>query len=461
VTSLRSRMTLSYASLVALVLIVLAVIATRFAFAFLAEPTLNLVDRSVETAKLIVRTHPNDDSDAVYDLVRRSVAQPGVVFVRREGEPRESGPRRTTRESPASGFELGIGSMLGLYPHHVPLGDGSSVFIAPDLHAIDSAVRQYLTSLGVAILIAIALAWLVGRWIAAQAIAPLIAVTGELRRFAAGDFTQRPVSTKDHAELGELIAAYNGATAQVASAFAERVRVEEQMRRFVADAGHELRTPLTVISGFVDVLEKGGADDPSIRERSFRTLRVETRRMRRLVERLMALARLEQPEPAKPDAAGIAAIVRGAVAEVNAARRSSAEVDVDALAERIDVLADRGELHEAVGNLVDNAVKYGAGSRVTVEVRGAEDEVLVRVRDGGPGIPERDRPHVFERFFRGDGVTGIEGSGLGLAIVDRAVARCGGTVRLESGEPGRTSFVLVLPAMRSERAAAPEELRIG
>jgi two-component system OmpR family sensor kinase len=460
VTSLRSRMTLSYASLVAVVLIVLAVIATRFAFSFLAEPTLNLVDRSVETAKLIVRTHPNAPSDDVYELVQRSVAQPGIVFVRREGDPRDNAPRRPVRESPASGVELSIGTMLGLYPHHVALNDGSSVFIAPDLHAIDSAVRQYLASLAVAIVVAIALAWLVGRWIAAQAIAPLIAVTGELRRFAAGDFTQRPVSTRDHAELGELIAAYNGATAQVASAFAERVRVEEQMRRFVADAGHELRTPLTVISGFVDVLEKGGADDPGIRERSFRTLREETRRMRRLVERLMALARLEQPEPAKPDAVGIAEIVRGAVAEVNAARRSAVEVDVDPLAERIDVLADRGELHEAVGNLVDNAVKYGAGSRVTVDVRGDEDDVLVRVRDGGPGIPETDRAHVFERFFRGDAVAGIEGSGLGLAIADRAVTRCGGSVHLESGEPGRTSFVLVLPAMRSEKPAETE-LRIG
>src|SRR6202035_5489523 len=225
------------------------------------------------------------------------------------------------------------------------------VFIAPDLHQLEPVVRVYLESLAISVLLAIALAWLVARWITDLAIAPLITVTGALRRFASGDFTPRPVASNDRSELGELIAAYNGATAQVAAAFAERVRIEEQMRRFVADAGHELRTPLTVVSAFVDVLERGGADDPSIRERAFRTLRIETRRMRRLVERLMALARLERPDASSAEPVDVAAIADGAVAEVLAARRGNISLNVGS--DDTDVLGDRGELHDAIGKLVD------------------------------------------------------------------------------------------------------------
>lgn len=222
------------------------------------------------------------------------------------------------------------------------------------------------------------------------------------------------------------------------------------MRRFVADAGHELRTPLTVVSAFVDVLERGGADDADIRARAFRTLRTETRRMRRLVERLMALARLERPEAAGTEAVDVAEIAEGAVAEVQAARRG--DVALTVATDDTQVRADRGELHEAIGNLVDNAVKYGAGSAVRVDIRREGGDVVVRVSDGGPGIPENERTHVFERFFRGEQTTGIEGSGLGLAIVERAAARCGGTVRLENSTAG-TTFALVLPLLR----AVPEE----
>src|ERR1700682_5458342 len=95
------------------------------------------------------------------------------------------------------------------------------------------------------------------------------------------------------------------------------------MRRFVADAGHELRTPLTVVSGFLDVLERGGITDAAIRPRAFRTLRTETLRMRRLVERLMALARLERPDATEPETVDLISIAQEAIAEVSAARRGT------------------------------------------------------------------------------------------------------------------------------------------
>jgi two-component system, OmpR family, sensor kinase len=453
VTSLRSRLTLSYAAVVAVVLIAVALVLTRFAFAFLAEPAFDAVAQAVTTGNAIVAAHPNDSPATIAKLVR-AAAPRGVVVM----APPENTPAPPPNDNARGMRQISLESLLGLRPRRVALPQGVPILIAPDLHALAPTVRIYLESLGLSILVAIVIAWLVARWITAQAIGPLIAVTAELRRFAAGDFTPRSVATSDRSELGALIAAYNGATAQVAAAFAQRTRVDEQMRRFVADAGHELRTPLTVVSGFLDVLEKGGVDDPGIRERAFRTLRVETHRMRRLVERLMVLARLDRAEAPVPEIVDVAEIADGAVAEIEAARRG--EIALSVLSRKTQVLGDRGDLHEAIGNLVDNALKYGAGSPVTVEVRRDADDVVVRVRDLGPGIPENERPHVFERFFRGGRTASVEGSGLGLAIAERAAARCAGTVRLESTGPHGTTFALVLPA-HGARAAEPEPVRFA
>jgi signal transduction histidine kinase len=468
--TLRSRLTLSAAAAVGLVLVILAVVVTRLAFALVTQPTLSAVAQGVAAAEAVVAAHPGDASPAAVARAIDAARRPGVVaFAGHTDDRRGPPPGAGTGPEPGRGgpgrpnlgpatMQVSLTSLLGLRPHHVLLAGGKAeILIAPDLQLLEPAVRLYLESLALAVVAALAAAWLFGRWIAAQAIAPLITVTGELRRFAHGDFTPRHVSGADRSELGALIEAYNGATAQVAAAFAERVRVEEQMRRFVADAGHELRTPLTVVSAFIDVLERGGIDDADIRARAFPTLRTETRRMRRLVERLMALARLERPEAGSTEAVDVGEIADGAVAEVLAARRG--DVSLDVATDETRVLADRGELHEAIGNLVDNAVKYGAGSPVRVEVRHESGNVVVRVSDGGPGIPEQEREHVFERFFRGEQTTGIEGSGLGLAIAERAAARCGGTIRLENATSG-TTFALVLPlsnAVSGERA----ELRLA
>ena len=455
-TSLRSRLTFSYAALVAVVLIVVAVILTRFAFSYLAQPVLEAVTQRVAEANAIVAAHPDMDSRDLGMLIKRTVSGNGVIVLMPPpdmpaGPPSRDNPRDTMRA-------FSVPSLLGVRERAVPLPDGSRILIAPDMRRLVPAIRLYLASLAISVVVALVIAWLAARWITAQAIAPLITVTGELRRFAGGDFTPRPVTTNDRSELGELIAAFNGAAAQVAAAFAERVRVEEQMRRFVADAGHELRTPLTVVSGFLDVLERGGITDAVIRPRAFRTLRTETLRMRRLVERLMALARLERPDAAEPETVDLIAIAQDAIAEVSAARRGAVALRCaggDAL-----VRGDPGEFYEAVANLVDNALKYGAGSPVSVDLTRLGEHVLVRVNDRGPGIPTAERARVFERFFRGETTAGIDGSGLGLAIVERAAARCGGMVWLECDEATGTTFVLRFRA-KSGGAQRAALLRLG
>jgi two-component system, OmpR family, sensor kinase len=441
--SLRARLTLAYASLVAAALIVVAVLGTRLEFEALAHPTLDAVETSVRIAETIVAAHPDAPPGVLEGEIAAEARRDGVIV--RVPPPNRGLGTGALPEPPRNVENLSVTSLLGLRPHTVRVGP-DTVIIAPDLQRLRPALNTCGTTLAVSVVVAIAIAWAFARWLTGLAIKPLLTVTSELRRFAGGDFTPREVRTADREELGALIAAYNGATAKVAEAFEERRDVEQHMRRFVADAGHELRTPLTTIDGYLQILRKAQPDDLALRERALATLQAQTARMRALVERLMLLARLERPAPSQAGEIDVARVAAEAIADVTAARGGRVVLDASPLP---PVVADDADVHEAIENLVDNAIKYGAGSEVRVTLAARDGLVVVRVRDGGPGIPADERERVFERFFRGDGRGEIEGSGLGLAIVERAVARCGGRVVLERAEPGETTFALEYPASRA------------
>jgi signal transduction histidine kinase len=342
-----------------------------------------------------------------------------------------------------AGPRFDLGAALGLRPTFVHVGT-VDLIIAADRPLLESRVRWYLFTLFGALIVSFIAAWLLARWIAAQAVQPLIAVTGELQRFAAGDFTPRSVQGGRVSDVGSLIEAYNGAAAQVSAAFEERGRAEERMRRFLADAGHELRTPLSIVTAYIEVLRKGGVDDSRLRDRAFSTLGAETTRMRRLVDRLVALARLESPETTQPVVVDLGALAGDAVEAIVAARGVAGNVLADSESGAY-VLADPADLHEAITNLVDNAIKYGEGSLVRVTVRHEQGAVSVRVSDCGPGIAPADREKIFERFYRSAEQQTSEGSGLGLAIAKRAAARAGGELELERTGDRETVFRLRLP----------------
>jgi two-component system OmpR family sensor kinase len=252
-----------------------------------------------------------------------------------------------------------------LHGEIVQAHDGA-VIVVPDLRRIGPLITAYFETLLLALLLAVAAAWAIARWAAAQAIAPLVQVTGELRRFAEGDFEPRPLATTDRSELGALTDAYNAAAAQVAAAFQERKHVEEFMRRFVADAGHELRTPLAVIRAYVEILRKGGLDDAALRERAFKTLAGEMNRVHELTDRLIALARLERPEPPKAERLDLTMVAQSAIGLATTVRAGDVSLVADG---PVWAIADEAEIQEAIGNLVDNALKYARDEPIVVEVR--------------------------------------------------------------------------------------------
>jgi two-component system OmpR family sensor kinase len=446
--SLRRRLTVSYTvivgGIIAAVAIALAIVA--------ADGVMRSAGDAIVTAasegRAIVANEPSIVPGALAGRVRALVNRSDIdVFVAR---PRGRGPGFGGGPPGAFGGPPG-GNGGPLYrppwwpsnvrAEFVPVG-GAQLAIRPNAPLLDGRVREIFGLLALVLVLAFVLAWLIARWIAGQAVAPLVAVTAELRRFASGDFTPNAVPFGRFSDVGELITAYNGAGEQVAAAFAERERGEARMRRFLADAGHELRTPLSVVTAYIDILRKGGADDADMRAQAFTTLASETLRMRRLVDRLVALARLEQPETTQPVVLDLGALARDAVEAIVAARGGDVSCEVES---GTYVRADPADLHEAIANLVDNALKYGAGSLVRVMVEHERDTVVLRVSDCGPGIEALEREKIFERFYRGGGHPDIEGSGLGLAIAARAAKRAGGGLTLERTEPGETVFAVRLP----------------
>ncbi len=239
-------------------------------------------------------------------------------------------------------------------------------------------------------------------------------------------------------EIRSLVGALNGLLGRLGGAL-------EHQRQFVADAAHELRTPLTALRLQLQLAER--ARDEAERANAYRTLREGIARAVRLVEQLLALARIDPDAPAEQAGpVDLAQLVRSVVD----AQRPNAVARGVALEARVDgapvATGDRAALRTLLDNLVDNALRHAGAGTVVVSAARAGDGAMLEVEDNGPGIPAAERERVFDRFYRGEGAA-EGGSGLGLAIVRRIVERHGGGVELLEARGGTGLRVCVrLPA---------------
>jgi len=229
-------------------------------------------------------------------------------------------------------------------------------------------------------------------------------------------------------------------------------RLQTVRRDFVANVSHELNTPITSIRGFVETLREGGAHDPEKAARFLDIISRQANRLTTLIEDLLALSRIESDDEA---------------GRVERVRSNLRPVLDDAAQDCAEMAAERGVrvvvrcpdplwapvsvllIQQAVGNLLDNAIKYSdAGGKVVVEAEETGDGIHIRVRDQGYGIAAEHLPRLFERFYRADKGRSrdLGGTGLGLAIVKHIAQAHGGSVSVES-TPGKGSvFTICLPA---------------
>jgi two-component system phosphate regulon sensor histidine kinase PhoR len=229
------------------------------------------------------------------------------------------------------------------------------------------------------------------------------------------------------------------------------LRTADRIRRdFVANVSHELRTPLTAVRGYIEALQDD-ALEPGERQRFLEVVARHTDRMARLVGDLLRLARIEAgQERLDIDTCEIGSVfqsVKAELAELIRTRRLLVDVDVAPEAEQ--VTCDASKLHDALRNLVENAVNYSPeGGRILLAARADGSQMAVSVGDEGPGIPESDLTRVFERFYRVDKSRTRDpgGTGLGLSIVKHLVELHGGRVSVANRQPTGALFTIHLPA---------------
>jgi signal transduction histidine kinase len=329
------------------------------------------------------------------------------------------------------------------------LSDGSTITLYGDTTVLSAAqirLRNLLAAVGFGALAVTAGALI---FVVRRALAPLDTMTTLARSITSGHRGRRLNPLRTNNELGRTAAAFDDMLDSLEGAETSARASEERTKRFVADAAHELRTPIAGVQAVAEALMQTGLDEAGAEERDRMNLLLvrESRRAGRLVDDLLALARIDAGLELQFEPVDLLAL---AEAEVSRSRLLAPDLDIEAEGVPVVVDGDPQRLAQVLVNLSDNARQAtGPQGKVRLSVRVFAGRALVAVKDNGPGVAFPDRERIFDRLTRLDEARDRRhgGSGLGLAIA-RGVARAhGGDLACsapEPGEPGAT-FVLSLP----------------
>ena len=248
--------------------------------------------------------------------------------------------------------------------------------------------------------------------------------------------------------LEEMVASR---TRELEAAYNRMKAMGEAKDQFVATVSHDFRSPLAIIQSAVQTVLADAEMPPDVRRRFLTRAERQCKRLGALVKDLLDLARIENRETVF-ERVPLSELIEDTIEGARAAFDERGVALVYQPPEDVVVAeVDRGHVGRALANLVDNALKFTPpAGRVTVDLRRAAGEACIAVTDTGPGIPDEEREHVFDRFFQGrQGQALGSGSGLGLAIVAGVVRRHGGTVMVTSAEGAGSTFQLCLPVSRA------------
>ena len=287
---------------------------------------------------------------------------------------------------------------------------------------------------------------LVAWWVIHLGVRPLGRMSEVAASIAEGDLSRRVPETDPETEAGQLGQALNRMLEQIEGAFAERDRVEERLRQFVADASHELRTPVATVRGYAELYRSGGLRQADELDDAMRRTEQESVRMGGLVDDLLQLARLDQERPQESAPVDLKTLVEDAAVDARAV--GPERVITVRATESVVVPGDEARLRQLVANLVGNAVVHTPPTSAIAIATSAEGTTgVLTVSDGGPGMAADVADRAFERFYRADPSRSRHqgGSGLGLAIVQAVVEAHGGTVLLTSSPASGTTVRVELP----------------
>lgn len=317
--------------------------------------------------------------------------------------------------------------------------------LASTLQTVEFTTRMLLSVLITGGILAMIVAAVIGFLAARAALLPLEQVTSTaLQITRADDLSRRiPLVGSPTGEVGQLIQAFNETLERLENLF-------QAQRRFLADVSHELRTPLTGIRGNVDLIRQIGEAD----EESLEAISSEVERMTRMVQDLLLLAQAETGKlPLAQDTVELDTLMLEVYRQAKVLSKDKCQITIGR-EDQARVTGDRDRLKQVILNLVANAIEH-VPQRGTVELDLVCDgkHALLSVNDNGPGIPENDLPHIFERFYRRDPSRSRRtggGAGLGLSIAFWIARSHGGTIKVESTEGRGSTFTIYLPLMTDE-----------
>jgi signal transduction histidine kinase len=317
---------------------------------------------------------------------------------------------------------------------------GLVIAVAVSLHLRDHELARLRTLLLIAGPLALLLASIAGHELARAALLPVDRMRARSERITERQLSERLPVSESADEIGALGRTLNAMLDRVEAAVARE-------RRLVSDASHELRTPLTTLRAEVDLALLGERDAAELRA-ALESAAEEARRMSRLADDLLVLARADQgrlPLEAEPLAARelLEAAAGRARAAADLQGRSIVVGDVPG---GVTVLADPDRTTQALDNLITNALRYGEGT-ITLTARRAGELVALHVTDEGRGFPDDLLGHAFERFGRSsEARAGGPGSGLGLALVEAVAIAHGGSAEARNRPDGGADVWIALPS---------------
>lgn len=415
----------------------------QFAAAELSQRVPSLFGRSGITGAEFALYGPDDD------LIWFSAAQ-GIHPDSRAARTRTAQSGASTR-SEYDGGSLIAGlvsdARLGRIVVHAPVRLPGGVAGVLDVTYIPTTEERVIDAIRLPMLVLAISAMLVMVLLMQTSMTWVLNLVNDLRKAAdsvdAGRLEARLPEGGQH-EIGELARSINR--------LIERLqRRADAQSRFVADASHELATPVAGIRGYTSILRAWGADDPQVRDEAIDAIDRESKRMTRLTSDLLNLLHADQGLRLKSESFDVNVIARERLA-ATASRYLERQVEYEGPEDdSLIMVGDAERLEDVMSILLDNAGKYTRpGGVVAVRTRRVRDEVVIEVSDTGKGIPAKDLPRLFDRFYRSDQARaeGEPGFGLGLAIAKSIVENMGGTVTADSELGEGTTFTVTVPRGR-------------
>lgn len=326
--------------------------------------------------------------------------------------------------------------------HPMVYVNGEVIGVLRYVTSLKNVDRQLWTAIGIAMLIGVIfIAYVLNssRFFLRSILEPVSEITATARRIADGSYGVR-IQKKFDDEIGALADTVNDMSAKISQA--ERMQTE-----FISSVSHELRTPLTAIAGWGETLLSADEMDPGEVRRGVGIILREARRLTGMVEELLEFTRMQDGRfTLNVEPSDILSEFEDTVFMYGSRlRQEGIQLDYLDSDEMIpEIPCDVARLRQVFLNILDNAAKHGGdGKRITAAIGMENGNVVIRIRDFGPGIPEEELPHVKLKFYKGS--SKVRGSGIGLAVCEEIVSMHGGTLTLSNADGGGTLVTISLP----------------